>query len=106
MRKWIANIVIDSKDGISKGEEHDELKSVEEPMKVDTPKELQNKIINNNNQLNALEIATTEEEIPKEMQNKININSNHINASEFAGKEHKGVVIQDKSINSQIDDTL
>ncbi|KAA3465189.1 dihydrofolate reductase-like [Gossypium australe] len=100
LRKWIANILFDNKDGISKGKEHDE----EEAMKVDTPNELQNNIIDDdNNQINALEIATTEEEIPKEMQNKI-INNNHhqINASEFAGKEHKEV-IQEKSINTQID---
>ncbi|MFQ6623119.1 hypothetical protein Gotur_002413 [Gossypium turneri] len=100
LRKWIANILFDNKDGISKGEEHDE----QETMKVDTPKELQNNIIDdgNNNQINALEIATTEEEIPKEMQNKIIVSNNQINASEFAGKELKEV-IQDKSINTQID---
>nr|KJB16443.1 hypothetical protein B456_002G231200 [Gossypium raimondii] len=100
LRKWIANILFDNNDGISKGEEHDE----QETLKVDTPKELQNNIIDdgNNNQINAVEIATSEEEIPKEMQNKIIISNNQINASEFAGKELKEV-IQDKSINTQID---
>ncbi|KAK8705394.1 hypothetical protein V6N13_048997 [Hibiscus sabdariffa] len=84
LRKWIADILVQSKGGICNGE-HDEPKSVEETMKVDdeegTPKLLQKQIINNDS-VDASEFARNEvkEETPKVIQN--TINGSQIHASE------------------------
>ncbi|KAK9026516.1 hypothetical protein V6N11_039354 [Hibiscus sabdariffa] len=86
LRKWIADILVQSKGGICNGE-HDEPKSVEETTKVDdeegTPKLLQKQIINDDSvDASGSEFARNEvkEETPKVIQNKIN--GSQIHASE------------------------